>query len=164
MAKKATSNISLDDPRLERLQRLGYLLDASIRIPGIGYRIGYDALIGLIPGFGDAAGLAISSYIVVEAARLGAPPATLLRMILNVAIEAVFGAIPFLGDLFDAVFKANLRNIALLEARVSPGSRRIGSNRRYFVTIALVLVVLFALILTLLYFVIRALLDLVGII
>ncbi|HMB90547.1 MAG TPA: DUF4112 domain-containing protein [Rhodothermales bacterium] len=103
------------DPRLQRIEHLGFLLDNSIRLPIIGYRIGWDAIIGLIPGFGDVAGLLLSAYIVYESARFGVPKATLGRMVLNVGIEALVGAVPVLGDLFDATFKANARNIDLLQ-------------------------------------------------
>lgn len=96
------------------LQALARFLDESIRLPG-GYRIGWDGLIGLIPGVGDVAGLLVSSYIVAGAARLGVAKSVLLRMCANVAIETVIGAIPVIGDLFDFVFKANLRNVALIE-------------------------------------------------
>lgn len=103
------------NPRLQRIEHLGFLLDNSIRLPVIGYRIGWDAIIGLIPGFGDVAGLLLSTYIVYESARFGVPKATLGRMALNVGIEALVGAVPFLGDIFDATFKANARNIDLLQ-------------------------------------------------
>lgn len=89
-------------------------MDNSIPLPG-GMRIGADALIGLIPGIGDAVGALISAYLVNEARAMGAPRSVLLRMMGNVFIETVIGAIPFAGDLFDAAFKANMRNLALLE-------------------------------------------------
>ena len=114
---------------LRRLDSLSYLLDNSIRVPGTNARFGADALIGLVPGFGDAAGAVMSAYIVVQAARLGAPAASLVRMLLNVGIEALFGAVPFLGDLFDAAFKANARNVAILRAELDrPGSTRRSST------------------------------------
>jgi len=117
--------------RLQRLRGLAWLLDNSIPLPG-GYRIGIDALIGLVPGLGDAAGALISAYIVNEARSLGAPRSVLLRMMGNVMIETVFGSIPFAGDLFDAAFKANSRNLALLaKYQLDPvGSRR---SSRWFV-------------------------------
>jgi hypothetical protein len=149
----------------KRIDRLGYWLDSSIRIPGIGYRIGYDALIGLIPGFGDIAGMALSSYIIVEAARLGAPPAKLLRMAVNVGIESVFGAIPVLGDVFDATYKANMRNLRLLHTHIDPdGVRRVPSNRRYFMALAAALVLGLAFVGMLAYFLVRFLLDWAGVI
>jgi hypothetical protein len=97
-------------------------LDNSIYIPLINYRIGLDAVIGLIPGLGDVAGLILSSFIVVQALRLRAPRTVLLRMILNMVMEALIGLIPIFGDLFDATFKANARNVRLLrQAMEQPG-------------------------------------------
>ena len=114
---------------LRRLDSLSYLLDNSIRVPGTNARFGADAVIGLIPGFGDAAGALMSAYIVLQAARLGAPVASLMRMLLNVGIEALFGAVPVLGDLFDAAFKANARNVAILRGELDrPGSTRRSST------------------------------------
>lgn len=98
----------------ERLRRLAWLLDSSIRVPGTRWTVGIDALIGLVPVLGDAAGVLLSSYIVFEAARLGASKGVLARMALNIAVEGLVGAVPLLGDLFDAGFKANQRNIRLL--------------------------------------------------
>lgn len=104
-----------DDGAAERrLRRLAWLLDNSIPLPG-GYRIGLDGLIGLVPGIGDAAGALVSGYLVAEAGRLGASKALLFRMAFNVLLETVIGAIPLAGDLFDFAFKANLRNLRLLE-------------------------------------------------
>jgi len=128
---------------LRRLDALAYLLDNSIPIPGTGRRVGLDALIGLVPGVGDAAGALLSSYIVVEGARLGAPPAVLLRMVLNVGVEAVAGAVPFAGDLFDAWWKANDRNVRLLRRTVrAPDAARRSSLAVLVGVLALLLVVL----------------------
>jgi hypothetical protein len=101
--------------RLKRLRRLAWLLDAAVRLPGTKFRFGVDAVIGLAPGIGDAVMGATSLYIVYEAARLGVPKAKLARMLANVGIETAVGSVPVLGDLFDAAFKANLRNIAIVE-------------------------------------------------
>jgi hypothetical protein len=105
--------------QLQRLRVLSHLLDDSVRVPGTGFRFGLDAVIGLIPGIGDASGAALSAYLLVEAGRLGAPKATLLRMAGNVGLEAVVGTVPVLGDLFDAGWKANLRNLRLLEEHLA---------------------------------------------
>lgn len=99
---------------LGRLDSLAYLLDNSIPIPGTGRRVGLDAVLGLVPGLGDVAGSALSAYIVVQAARLGAPASVIGRMVLNVGVETVIGAVPLVGDLFDAGWKANARNMRLL--------------------------------------------------
>ena len=98
-------------------------MDRAFRIPGSPIRIGLDAVIGLLPGVGDAVGGAVSTWFLLTAARLGAPPAVLARMGLNVAIDALFGAIPLLGDLFDIGWKANVRNLALLEAHLTDPAR-----------------------------------------
>ena len=103
-----------------RLQSLSYLLDSSFRLPVLGTRIGLDPMIGLIPGFGDAVMLLPAGYIVFEAYRLDVPRRTVLRMALNIGIETLFGAMPILGGIFDATFKANLRNLVLLERYVGP--------------------------------------------
>jgi hypothetical protein len=100
----------------ERLARLAWLLDSSIPIPGTGFSIGVEALIGLFPVLGDLVGVLLSSYIVKEAAALGVPRSILARMAFNVALEGLVGMIPFAGDVFDAAYKANQRNVRLLNA------------------------------------------------
>lgn len=97
-----------------RLNRIAYLMDKSIPLPG-GLRIGLDGLIGLIPGVGDALTSTVSGWIIFQARRAGAPMSLILRMLLNVFVDFLFGLIPLAGDLFDFAFKANLRNIDLLE-------------------------------------------------
>jgi hypothetical protein len=99
---------------LARLDLLSHLLDTAFVIPGTNRRVGLDAAIGLIPVVGDLISTALSSYIVWEARRLGVPKLTLMRMIANVAIDGAVGAIPLAGDVFDAFYKANRRNVALL--------------------------------------------------
>ncbi|HEX5726979.1 MAG TPA: DUF4112 domain-containing protein [Longimicrobiaceae bacterium] len=122
-----------------RMDWLAYLLDNSIPIPGTGRRIGIDALIGLVPGVGDLAGTALSGVILVQAARLGVPFAVLLRMLLNVGVEALVGAIPVLGDLFDAAWKANARNVALMHAALdAPGPARRSSRAVVLAVVAVV--------------------------
>lgn len=99
---------------LQRVARLAYWLDDRFRIPGTRRRIGVDGLLGLIPGIGDTASALIASYIVLEAARLGMPKATLTRMIANVGIDYVVGLVPLAGDLADFAWKANRRNARML--------------------------------------------------
>jgi len=107
----------MSDARVrERLSRLAWLLDSSIPIPGTGLSIGLDALIGLFPVLGDLIGVALSGYIITEAHRLGASRAVLARMAFNVAVEGIVGMVPVAGDVFDAAWKANQRNVRLLNA------------------------------------------------
>lgn len=99
----------------ERLHRLSWLLDNAIRVPGLNYRIGVVALLDLIPGIGDVAGTLLSGYIIAEAARAGAPRRTLTRMLANVGINTVVGAIPVVGPAFESWWKPNIRNMRLLD-------------------------------------------------
>ena len=122
---------TLDSRSLARLRWLGNLLDNSIRVPGTNFRFGLDTIIGLVPGVGDLAGGALSLYIVVEAARMGVPRPLLARMGYNVAVDALVGAVPLLGDLFDAGFKANLRNLALVQQHVERPVASRTSGRRF---------------------------------
>ncbi len=118
---------------LRRLRRLAYWLDNAVYIPVLNYRVGYDAIIGLIPGVGDAVTLIPEAYIIYESYRLGVPRRTLVQMMGNVGLELVVGVVPVFGDLFDATYKANTRNLVLLERHVGPlGSTPLPrpSNRR----------------------------------
>jgi len=101
------------------LRRLAWLLDEAFAIPGTNQRVGLDALLGLIPGVGDTLGALLSTYIIIEAARRGASPWTVSRMLGNVALETIIGVVPIAGDLFDVVWKANLRNLDLLGAALA---------------------------------------------
>jgi hypothetical protein len=96
------------------MERMARLLDASWRIPGTRFRVGLDPLIGLIPVVGDLAGAAASLWLVHRARRLGARRRTVGRMLVAVLLEATLGAVPLVGDLFDAGFKANQRILAWL--------------------------------------------------
>lgn len=128
---------TLDPARVERLRRLAVLLDDSIPIPGTRFRIGVESIIGLIPGAGDLAGGAFSLYILLQAARMGVPRPLLVRMGTNLVIDVVVGAVPVLGDLFDAGFKANLRNLALLERHADRPVASTRSSRRFVALLAL---------------------------
>ncbi len=107
---------------LTRIRALARALDDAIAIPGTDYRIGIDPLLGLFPAVGDYLGAALSTYIIWQAARLGASRPMLLRMTANVLLELAVGAFPVLGDAFDVVWKANARNIELLETELAPGA------------------------------------------
>jgi hypothetical protein len=115
---------------LQRLKSLSRVLDTAIAIPGTNYRFGLDAIVGLVPGIGDAIGAVFALYIVFQAARMGVPKATLARMIGNVGVDTLVGEIPLLGDLFDVGFKSNIKNLALIEQHVDrPAAARAQSGR-----------------------------------
>ena len=116
-----------DDP-LTHARTFTRLMESVIRIPGTSIRIGLDPLLGLVPGLGDAAGAALAGYLVVMAARLGAPAAVVARMIGNVALDTAAGSLPVLGDLFDFAWKSNSKNLALLERYLEQPERTTRSS------------------------------------
>jgi len=101
--------------KVNRLRRLSHLLDNAIPIPGTGYRVGIDPILGLLPGGGDTVAGALGAYIIVEAARMGLPREVVGQMVGNIVFDSLVGIVPVLGDLFDVGWKANVKNIALLE-------------------------------------------------
>jgi hypothetical protein len=107
--------------RLARLDALATLLDTAFILPGTNVRFGFDAIIGLVPGIGDAITTAISLYIVHEARQLGAPLHVIMRMLANVAIDGFVGAVPVFGDAFDVMWRANRRNVRLLREWLARG-------------------------------------------
>ncbi len=107
---------------LQRLRWLANFLDTAVRLPG-GFRFGADTIIGLAPGVGDIATAAIACYFVYEGKRLGLPRRALMAMAGNVALDLVLGATPVLGDLADTWFKANVRNLAIIEKHVARNGR-----------------------------------------
>ena len=100
---------------LNRIRQLSRLMDTAIRIPGTGFRIGLDPIIGLLPGGGDLISTAFSAYIIYLATRFGIPGKDLKKMLFNIGLEAVVGTVPLVGDLFVAYYKSNIRNLAILE-------------------------------------------------
>lgn len=146
--------------RLEHLRALSRLLDNAFTIPGTRYRFGLDALIGLVPGLGDAVSAVFSGYLVLQASRMGAPRSVVTRMIGNVAIDTIVGWIPLLGDIFDVAWKSNVRNMALLEQHVrQPAAAKAGS-RRAIVVVGGVLILLLVGIFTLGFLATRLVVDL----
>lgn len=114
---------------VDRARVLARALDSAVRIPGTNIRFGLDALLGLVPGFGDVAGAALGGYLVMLGSRLGAPRPVLARMVLNVALDTLAGVVPVVGDMFDVAWKANTRNMALLERYIEkPAATRKSSS------------------------------------
>lgn len=101
------------------LDQLSHLMDGLFRVPGTNWRFGLDALVGLIPGLGDTATTVVSFYVLAAGVRYRVPKVTLLRMGCNVALDYVFGAVPFVGDLFDAAWKSNQKNVQLIRERAT---------------------------------------------
>lgn len=131
-------------PALQRLEKLSHWLDDAIRIPGTRIRIGLESIIGLIPGIGDIAGLVMGGYVVIEAHRMGAPGELKLRMLRNVAIDALAGLVPVVGDLYDFAFRSNRRNLQMLFEHYQPKSASLPQRRparRLAVVLLLVLAV-----------------------
>ncbi|WP_281982731.1 DUF4112 domain-containing protein [Thalassorhabdomicrobium marinisediminis] len=105
-------------PDLAHLDRLSSMLDSRFRLPGTKMRFGWDTIVGLVPGVGDAVMLVPAGYLMFQAYRLGARKRTLARMALNTGVDTTVGAIPLLGDLFDMAFKSNNRNVAILRKEI----------------------------------------------
>ena len=122
---KRGRSVKIDDS----LERLAWLMDDLIRIPGLNWRFGLDALVGLIPGFGDTATSLASFYILASAVRYRVPKITMLRMGLNIGIDYVVGSLPLVGDLFDAWWKSNQKNIALLQKRATVSAEEARSGK-----------------------------------
>ena len=130
----------------ENLDQLSRWMDGLFRIPGVGWRFGLDAIVGLIPGVGDTLTSVISFYVLASAVRYRVPKITLLRMGLNIGVDYLFGAIPLVGDLFDAAWKSNTKNVELLRrsATVSKEDARRGrlSDWLFVILIMLTLILL----------------------
>ena len=125
--------------RLERVERLATLLDNAIPIPGTRFRIGLDPLLGLLPGLGDALGALASAWILVEAARLGVSRTVLARMLYNIAVDTLIGAVPGASDLFDFVWKSDAKNVALLRRHLEQPDMVHRASRRLLLAVLVLL-------------------------
>lgn len=121
-------------------------MDSQFRIPGTNFRFGLDGLIGLIPGAGDLSTFAVSGYMVLLLARNGASGYVLARMVVNILIDAIIGSIPLIGDLFDIAFKANTRNLKLMQEHYVEGRHRGSAAKVIIPVLFVVLLVIIGLI------------------
>lgn len=133
------------DDRLDALRRWAVLLDSYFRVPGTRIRFGLDAIIGLVPGLGDLSAPIFAGMILLQAARLRLPLVVQARMVFNAGLDMLLGFVPLLGDVADVFWKANLRNLALLERHARPGTVPARSD---YVVVGLGLAVLAAIALT----------------
>ncbi|MES1213269.1 MAG: DUF4112 domain-containing protein [Singulisphaera sp.] len=132
------------DQRIGHLQRLADWMDTAFEVPGTSIRFGLDALIGLLPGFGDTITSLISIYIIGVASSMGVPRATLVRMATNVAIDWLLGIVPLAGDVFDVYWKANQMNVAILRQHLAGSvSERRRAGRADWLVTGLVALLLF---------------------
>jgi hypothetical protein len=122
-------------PTLKRLRQISRVLDNAITIPGTKVGIGIDPIIGLLPIGGDFLGVMFSSYIILEAARLGVSRATLGRMVVNVIIDGLVGAIPIFGDFFDIAWTANNHNLKLLEEHLKFPSQQKSADKWFIIAV-----------------------------
>jgi uncharacterized membrane protein len=124
-ALKAAGPTRADSVR--RMEAVAHVLDTAFLIPGTNQRVGIDAIIGLVPGIGDAVTTLLSTYVIWEARQLGLSRFAIARMLANLAVHASVGAIPVVGDVFDAFFRVNQRNMRIVRAHLArgPGGRDI---------------------------------------
>jgi hypothetical protein len=126
---------------MDRLRSLATVLDDAVRVPGTNIRFGLDAVLGLLPGAGDAVTGAMGAYAMVLATKLGAPPVVIARMAMNILIDVATGTIPVLGDIFDVGWKSNRKNVQLLE-RYQATPQKV--NKASWVVVGIVLLVIVA--------------------
>jgi hypothetical protein len=126
------------------LRTIAQLFDQAFAIPGTKWRFGLDALFGLVPGLGDIAGALVAVYAMRVARQLNVPPAIQLHMLSNIALDALIGMVPILGDLFDFAFKAQTRNLALLDAYLAAPHKTAQRSRRGMLIIAVATIIVFA--------------------
>lgn len=157
MSKKISHNSHVP----AELTKLTNVLDRLFTIPGTNISIGLDGIVGLIPGVGDAITFLLASYIVYKAALLGMPKLVLARMIWNVLIDGIFGAIPVLGDLFDIVWKANAKNIELIKG-VEPSRLTPRTNQDVLRIVQAVTLSMIAIFITGLFFLIKLIYNLLS--
>ena len=132
--------IELNEEKLLRLKLLSERLDNSIKIPGTNQKIGIDAIIGLIPILGDFIGVIFSTYIMYSGIKMGVSSKIVKKMATNLAIEFIMGSIPIIGDIFDALWKANKKNVELIEEATIENQENYSLN--YLIIASLIVLIL----------------------
>lgn len=135
----------IDDPALLALRKWAVLLDSAFQVPGTRMRFGIDPIVGLLPGVGDLVTGFFSVMILLHSVRLRIPKIVVGRMVVNTVLDLLAGAVPVLGDLFDAGYKANLKNLRLLERHARPGVKPEPSDY-IFVGVCIALLALIAIV------------------
>ena len=130
---------------LDALRQVSRLLDSAIQVPGTTYRVGLDPILGLVPGLGDLVSPFFTIAVLWNARRLDVPKVVQLRMVFNVALDALLGVVPLVGDLFDFAWKANDRNMALLERHAYEEHRPTAADWAFVVGAVAILLLLAAL-------------------
>ncbi len=131
-------------PRARAAAPIQWLFDQAFPIPGTRWRFGLDALFRLVPGLGDIAGALVAVYALRVARNLRAPPVIQMHMLTNIALDALVGMVPVLGDIFDFAFRAQTRNVALLDAWVGSPTHTTRRSRRGLLLIPIAIVIVFA--------------------
>lgn len=126
------------------IEKIAWLMDSSIPVGR--WSVGLDSIVGLIPGFGDAVGALVSMFIVARAVAAGVPRVAVARMLANVAVETLIGAIPLAGDAFDFAFKSNIRNLRIYEESLLDPARSTRRHWAFFTAIMIGTVALIAVI------------------
>jgi len=161
--------VQKDEPVTQARQRRGgtsrtlaWLLDDLITIPGTNRRVGLDPLVGLVPGAGDVLTMVATGSTLIDGLRYRVPLLVLLRMILNMAVDSFIGSIPLVGDAFDFVFKANRRNVALLENAIADGTQAKINAKRYFIVVGIIVLVVFLAVIALIVWLIAYIVGQIG--
>jgi Domain of unknown function (DUF4112) len=162
--KTQTHHTQQDTAALQRIRFAGKILEGIIPVPGTDKKVGLDPIIGLVTGGGDTIGFVMSGYILIESLRFKLPKETLMRMLTNVAIDAVVGAVPFLGDVFDFFWKSNSKNIRLLEAHLANPKEQTAADKGFVILVLLALGLIFAMAIGLTLLVITAFHRMIGLI
>lgn len=148
---------------LNHLRQISNLWDRALAVPGTRFRVGFESLLGLLPIGGDMIGILLSSYILIRAAQLGLPAVILTRMLFNLLLDGIVGSVPILGDLFDTTWKANTRNVNLLETHLQSPHPTQRTNRWVLLGLLGVLLVTIATVITLLLWLFHVLSQWAGI-